>query len=118
MSRTADQAVSGRAWMRISLRIRGHVRAPSGVIVTGGGRDALENLAISLRRTAERARRHAGGAVERADEVGEVAKPYVERDVGDRAGSPRQKARRAAESRANQELVRCHADDGRKTRKK
>ena len=45
----------------------------------------LENLAIRSRRLPERSRREAGDAVERPDEIREVAKSDIERDVGDRS---------------------------------
>jgi hypothetical protein len=48
------------------------------------GEAIAEDLAVSLRRPAEAARRDAGGTMKRANEVGEVTEPDVERDVGDR----------------------------------
>ena len=46
----------------------------------------MENLAVAARGLAEAARRDAGGAVEGAHEVGEVAEAGVEGDVTLRAG--------------------------------
>src|SRR5882724_11432442 len=77
----------------------------------GGAEALLENLAISFRRPAKPARRDSGSAMKGAHEVGEIAEPDVEGDVGDRAGALRQKARRAAQPRAHQVLVRRHAED-------
>ena len=59
----------------------------------------LEDRAVALRRPAEAARRDAGGAVEGAHEVGEVAEADVERDVGDRARRRRPSRRAAWRSR-------------------
>jgi hypothetical protein len=45
----------------------------------------LEELAVSARGRTKSARRNTGGAMERADKVGQIGKSDVERNIGDRA---------------------------------
>ena len=70
----------------------------------------LENLAVSARRLAERARRDPGGAMKGAHEIGEIAKSNVEGDIGDGAAIIGQQAGGVAKPRAHQILVRRHAE--------
>src|SRR4051812_27904517 len=77
------------------------------------GQAILEDLAIALRGPPEEARRHARGTVEGTDEVGDVAESDVEGDIGDRGRPVRQQPRRAAESRADEVLVRRDSEDAR-----
>src|SRR5262245_63168821 len=75
-----------------------------------GGQAFLEDLAVALRGAAERARRDARRAMERAHEVREIAEADAERDLSDRARVVGQKASRTAQPRAHQVLVRRHAE--------
>jgi hypothetical protein len=43
----------------------------------------LENIAVAFSQFPESAWRHAGGSVERANKVGQIAETNVKRDVGD-----------------------------------
>ena len=70
------------------------------------GEPILENLAHPARGLAEPQRRNPGGAVERPDEVGEIAESDVIGDIGDRAVIVGQEARRMTQPRAHQILVR------------
>src|SRR4051794_30176268 len=70
----------------------------------------LENLSLASRSLAEAQRRDAGGTMEGAHEVGEVADPHVVSDGGHRALVVGQKPRRMAQSRAHQILVRADAE--------
>src|SRR5437763_15128332 len=76
-----------------------------------GERDAiLENLAIPRRRPAELPGRDAGGAVEGADEVREIAEADLERDVGDLPLLVAEQPGRAPQPAADEILVRRHAE--------
>src|SRR6185312_15263601 len=75
------------------------------------GASLLENLAIPLRQPAKIARRDAGGAMEGAHEIGQVAEAHIVGDIGDRPLVLGQQPRRTPEPRAHQVLVRRHADD-------
>ena len=70
-----------------------------------------------LRAAAEGAGGHSGGAVEGADEIGEIGEAHVERDVGDGARVLGEEARGAAQARAYQVLVRRHAEHAREEAK-
>jgi len=70
----------------------------------------LEDLAVSLRRPAKFSRRDTGGAMERAYEIGEVAEPDIERDIGDRTGALGQQTGRMAQSGADEILVRGYPE--------
>ena len=74
------------------------------------GQPFLENLAHPARGLAEPQRRDAGGAVERAHEIGEIAEADVIGDVGDRTVVIGQPPRRMAQPRAHQILVRRDAE--------
>src|SRR5450631_3722163 len=74
------------------------------------GEGFLENLAQSPRGLAEPARRDADGAVEGADEVGEIAKPDIVGNIGDGAVLVSQQLRRAAQPRTHQVLMRGDAE--------
>src|SRR6266404_748641 len=69
-------------------------------------------IALASCRLAEAPRRNARRTMERAHEVREVAEADVVRDVGDRALVFRQEARRAAHARADEILMRRHAEHG------
>src|SRR6266487_1923528 len=73
------------------------------------GQAISEDLAIGARAAPEAARRRAGGALERALEVRQVAEPDREGDVRDRAGAVGEQACRVAQPRSDQVLVRGHA---------
>src|SRR5205814_5649140 len=76
------------------------------------GQTILEDLAIAARGLAEPTRRDAGGAVEGADEVGQIAEADVERDVGDRPVVLGEQAGGAPQPRADQVLLGGDAEDG------
>src|SRR5437868_1509378 len=59
---------------------------------------------------AEAARRDTGGAVEGADEIGEIAEADIEGDVGDRPAVLGKQARGVTQAAAQQILMRCHAE--------
>src|SRR5262249_62013330 len=67
--------------------------------------------AVSMSLLAETARRHAGGAMERPHEIRQIAEPDVVGDVGDGLIAAGQEARRAAQARPEQVLMRRDADD-------
>src|SRR5262245_51357121 len=62
----------------------------------------LEDLALAAGSLPEAAWGHAGGAVERADEVRQVGEAGVERDVGDRGRALGEPSRGPAEARCDQ----------------
>src|SRR5262249_21702294 len=70
----------------------------------------LENLAIAFGSLAGAARRHAGGTAKGAHEIGEIAEADIERDVSHRPRIVGAQARGAAPARADQILVRRHAE--------
>src|SRR6058998_565180 len=73
----------------------------------------LENLAIASGRLAKSPGRDAGRAVERADEVRQIAEPDVERDVGDRRGAVGQEPCGTAEPGPHEILMRRDAEHAR-----
>src|SRR6266581_201994 len=73
----------------------------------------LENLAHAARGLAELQRGDAGGAVEGADEIGEIAEAYVIGDVGHVPVILGQQARGMPEPRAHQILMRGDAEHAR-----
>src|SRR6516225_12401488 len=73
-------------------------------------RPFLENLAHPLRCLPELERRHAGGTVEGADEIGEVAEAYVIGDIGHRLVVFGEQPRGTTQSRAHQILMRGHPE--------
>jgi hypothetical protein len=78
----------------------------------------LENLAIVRVAgpcdLAEAARRDAGGTVEGAHEIRQIAEADIECDIADRPIVGRESAGGAAQARTQQVLMRRHADDARK----
>src|SRR4051812_17269610 len=72
-----------------------------------------ENPALSARGLPELGRRHAGGAVEGADEIGEIAETDVIGDVGDRDIVLGEQARGVPQPRTHQILMRGDAEHGR-----
>src|SRR3984893_17602150 len=93
--------ISGKCALETE-RVRSHTSSVQ-------GQAFLENLAHPPRGLAEPARRDARGAVEGAHEVGEIAEADVIGDIGDGPLVVGQEARRGAEPRADQILVRGHA---------
>src|SRR5262245_40425297 len=87
-------------------------------MLENAGQAILENLAIVRvavpRSLAEAARRDAGGAVEGAHEIRQVAEADIECDIADRPIVGGQRAGGAAQPRTQQVLMRRHADDARK----
>ena len=84
-------------------------------MLESAGESLLENLAIVRVAGAggltEAARRDAGGTVEGAHEVRQIAKADIECDIADRPIVGGQRACGAAQPRAQQVLMRRHADD-------
>src|SRR5262252_4525146 len=114
MSRTALQTPSGLASSGISLRIEAMMSSfPSRSSWPAPGEPFLENLAVASGRSPEAARGHSGGAVEGADEVGEIGEPNVEGDVGDGARVVGEQAGRSPQTGAHQVLMRRDAEHGR-----
>src|SRR5262245_34246039 len=105
--------IAGPAFFAAVIRFPPRLRAPQRLDAKSayrGGRDPiLENLAVALGGFAKAARRDAGGAMEGADEVREIVEAGVHRDVGDRAVALGQQARGAAQTGANQVLMRRDA---------
>src|SRR3954447_23089560 len=75
-----------------------------------GGKPFLDFLAVCRRGVSERARRHPGGAAERADEIGEVVEAAIEGNFGDGALAPCEKPWRALDAAAQEILVRRDAE--------
>src|SRR5215475_5545445 len=73
----------------------------------------LENLAHPARGLAELQRRHTGGAMEGADEIGEIAKADVIGDIGHISVILGQQPRRMAQPRAKQVLMRSDTEHAR-----
>src|SRR5262245_34846458 len=77
----------------------------------GGGRDPfLEDLAVPLRRLPEGSRRDAGGTVEGAHKIGQIAEAHLVGDLRDRPALVREQPRGSAQARAHQILVWRYAE--------
>ena len=78
------------------------------------GEPILENLAVPAGGLAERPRGDAGGAMERAHEIGKIAKSDIVGDIGNRDVLAGEQPRRMPETGTHQILVRCNAEHARK----
>jgi len=71
----------------------------------------LENLAVAARGATEATRRDSGGAMEAAQEIGEIGEARVIGDIGDRALILGQQTGGPAQPRADEILMRRHAQN-------
>src|SRR3974390_3271992 len=100
----------------MSVSVQSRVERPRGMETPYSGQDGaiLENLAVPAGGLAERPRGDAGGAMERAHEIGEIAKSDIVGDIGDGDVLAGEQPRGLLEAGTHQILVRCHAEHARK----
>src|ERR1700748_1515991 len=100
-------------WSYMRVSIAGAEAAPMEMTYSMKPEALLENLALPPRGLPELRRRHAGGAMEGADEIGEVVETDVIGDVGHRFVVVGKVPRGTAQPRAHQILMRGNAERGR-----